>query len=225
MSVSIRIAGAAFTKYVAVGPPFALDDAKSYFLLGGDEAASKSNLVGNKLPATVIGAPTYASNYATLSQVNGFESADAASNSPFTHIYVGEYISGFATYCGDWDQATNNANLLYRNSDNTVTCAVSGSPKASLAEDSVGFRLRAASYDGATAKVYSGDSGVLTSASASSTLTASPQKFRIGGHGFSTGVHRAAAAITFDRVLTDSEITDIYDYLTGILAARGITIE
>jgi hypothetical protein len=224
MSFSIKIPDATFTKFVSTAMPAIVLEAKVYSLYGINEASSTANAVGTKAPLTVIGSPTYGANYASLTNLIGFESADAASGTPFTHISVAEFVSGVPGYCGNWKQAAVTQSLLYTNVGDTKL-AVDGEGRGQVAAATSGFRFNAASYNGATAKVYTGVGGVLTSASSAYAGLGAVEKFRVGASGFSiAGAFKAAATLTFGRVLTDSEITEVYVFLAGVMSKRGITL-
>lgn len=223
MSLSIKIADATFTKFIAQTPPY-LELAKLFLLLGGDQASSVKNYAGTKLPATVVGTPTYSTGFASLaSDAIGFESADVASGSPFTHILVATVLSSPAGYCGNWTGGANTRNLLNRNV-NDLNLAIDGNLRVSTPMSGAGFHFIAGSHDGSTAKVYKGNAGVLTSASAAYSGGSATSKFRVGASAFSTGNFNAAAVMTFGSVLSEAQITEIYAYLTTLLATRGISV-
>lgn len=224
MTFSVKIAGATFTKYAAqVIPHYAL--LKMFLLLGTSDALSKRNYVGSKADATVMGTPSYATGYATLSTgANGFEAPMSAGKTPFTHMAVVELLSTTSGgYCGQW-QGANTANLLYRNADN-LNLAVESNPRAVVALSAANFNFIAGSHDGATANVYVGSGGTLTKVSAAyAGTTDKSSKFRIGNNGYGSGTFKAAAVMTAEAVLSDAEILDEYTYLRQLLATRGVTV-
>lgn len=222
MTFSIKVAGASFAKYVAEGIP-SYDVLDLFLLLGGDGASSVKNHAGSKSAATVVGTPTYNPGYCTLSQANGFEGPMAVGKSPFTHMAVVSVATGDAGYCGNWTSG-NTANVLFKNGSN-VSLAVDGAFRASTPMSGAGFHFIAGSHDGATAHVYRGSGGSLTKASnAYSGGAVTTAKFRVGGHALNTGTFNAAAVMTADQVLSDSQILAIYGYLQRTLAERGVTV-
>lgn len=224
MTFSVKISGATFTKYAAQVVPH-YDLLKMFLLLGTSDALSKRNFVGAKADATVMGTPSYATGYATLSTgANGFEGPMAAGDTPFTHMAVVELMStASGSYCGQWE-GSNTANLLYRNSGN-LNLAVESSPRAVVAMSAAGFNFIAGSHDGTTANVYVGSAGSLTKVSATySGTTLKSSKFRIGNNGYGSGTFKAAAVMTAEAALSDAQILAEYAYLKILLATRGVTV-
>lgn len=226
MTFSINIADANFTSYVAEVLPYA-SLASLFLLLGGDETKSSLNYVGTKQVATVVATPIYAENYCTLSGVNGFEAPMAISGSPFTNIIVTQQATGNVGYCGNWLQsggAAAQANALNR-SNNNVAQAVDSNNRINTPMGALGFQFVAGSHDGATAKIYLGDRGVLTSASSAYVGGfTNKAKFRVGATGFGSGTFAAAAVLRFDSVLSEDQILRIYGYLKRLLSSRGIAV-
>lgn len=225
MAYSLKIPGAVFTKIVEEEIP-SYSQLDMFLLLGGTEAASKKNYAGTHSPATAVGTPVYSSGYCTLTSANGFEAPMTAGNSPFTHIgVISQASSGTPGYFGNWT-AGNTANLLLDSgSTDVIQLAIDSNIRLSSTLPSSGFRFVACTHDGTTAAFHKGSAGVLAKdTGAYSGGEASTSKFRIGGSGFSAGTFTAAAVMTADEVLTDSAILELYQYLTTVLAARGVTV-
>lgn len=226
MTLSINIADAAFTNFVAeVLPHYEL--ANLFLLLGGDTAKSTNNYVGTRQAAAVIAAPVYSANSCTLSEANGFEGAMTDSGSPFTNIIVATLATGSVGYCGNWLQSggpAKQANVLNRNSGN-LSLAVDSNNRGSVPMGSGGFRFMAGVHDGATAKVHLGNNGALSTVSAAyAGGLANKAKFRAGGIGFGVGAFEAAAVLSFSAALSDQQVADVYGYLRRLLDARGISV-
>lgn len=226
MTYSLKIADAAFTKYLAVAPY--IDLAKAFYVYGGNQAASVKNYANPAKPATVLGAPTYSDGYASLTgAANGFNSGIIFA-SPCTHIAVATLNSdgGAGAYCGSWGNPTTNGAMLARNGVD-LGLFIDANSRANVADLTAGFHLIAGSHDGTTAKVYNHDGTTLTSASAAYTGgTVSTSPFKVGGLGYGgPGTFNCAAAMTFDSVLSAGQITEIYDYLKELLAGRGVAVQ
>jgi hypothetical protein len=218
MAFALKITGATFTNYAAEAIP-SYSKLDFFALYGADAATSNTNHVGDKAAASVVGTPTYGSNYAIISEANGFESALAAAGSPFTHIVVTTNGTGGIGWAGRWKTAATRSLLL-----GGASLAIDGNIRATTALSASGYNFVAGSHDGSTAIVYKGASGALTNASAAYVGGAATTTFRVGAHGFSTGTANVAAAMTANEVLSGAEILALYQYLTRLLATRGVTV-
>ncbi len=224
MTHSVKLLDASFSKYVASLPPY-FELAKMFLLLGGDAATSKKNYAGLKADATVIGTPVFGVGYATLNaDTNGFEAPMLAGKSPFTHVAIVTKASANIGYCGNWTTG-NAANMLNRVNE-TMAIAVDGNQRANVPMTATGFQFIAGSHDGTTATAHIGSGGTLTSASAAfSGGNTTSSKFRLGANQYSTGgSFNAAAVMTFDSVLTASQLTEVYNYLRTLVAGRGVSV-
>ena len=222
MTHSIKIADAAFTKTIGTAIPY-VDLAEMILLLGGDETLSTKNYAGTKTPALKIGTPVYAQNYVTLSQTDGFESADAAIGGNFTFIGVVAHHSGVGAYFGRWISGSTTASLVYR-SVNTLSVAVNNSKRVELGTSGNDFKFVAGSYDGSAAKVYVGNAGSLGMMSGAYAVPAGSQKFRVGASLFNSSTFKAAAVGVFNSALSDAQVTDLYLAFKKSLLSRGIVV-
>lgn len=232
MSLSLTVKDATFTKYVSQLVPY-MALAKGFYLFGGTQAASLKNYANPGLPATVLGAPTYGAGYANLTSTSdGFDSG-ISSRSGFTHIGIITAGGNSTGYFGNWNQAAGAAgaaNLVGKASGLAeVRLALEGNYRVTSSAPALGssFQFVASSYDGATGKLYVRDAASMKIDSAAYALTATPlaQPFRVGGSGFvDATVFKAAAAMTFQQVMTDGQVAEIYAYLKTFLATRGISV-
>ena len=222
MTHSIKLADATFTK--VIGTPIAhLDLADMFLLLGGTQAESTKNYAGAKDTAVVVGSPVYAANYATVSNLNGFEESAAASSTSFTYIGVVTQNTGstYMPYLGR--VGGTNGSELTRNTTNLNL--VMNSPTASTPMGASGFQFIAGSYNNPNAAIYLGGAGALTKATASAARTIDANKFRIGGFGgIYTGTFNAAAVGFFKSALTETQVLELYLSLQKALLLRGVTV-
>lgn len=223
MAHSVKIIGATFTKMVSALPPY-LSLSQMMLFMGGSQAASLKNYANTAAPATVVGTPVYEANYVTLSQANGFEAPMAAGRSPFTHVAVVTQSSGTCGYCGQWTGGGNTPNLIYRAAGDVTLSLDGGAGNVSTPMPSAGFQFIAGSHNSVTANVYRGLGGTLTKASVAYVGDSRTAKFRVGGHTLGSGTFNAAAVMTFNTMLSDAQIDEIYDYMVFVMAGRGITV-
>jgi hypothetical protein len=231
MTVSIKIPGASFTEFFDYAHVPHVEDAQSLFLFGTDADSSRANQIqgaANPL-ATLIGTPTYGAGFATVTGTsNGFDTLYSGGNGPFTMFVLHKTVGGTSGVMGFSASAANksvffgagddvffNQNANLRLSWTTAPAFVSGK-----------FTLTAFAYDGVTLNAYrSQGTSTLDTTSVASAPGANPeQTLKIGGVGISTGATDVAAAGSFTRVLSQAEITEVYDYLKFIMPARGILV-
>lgn len=225
MTFAVKVAGANFTNFVNVAAPLAIADAKVFHLFGSSAALSKRNYAGALADATIIGSPLYGAGFCTLTNgTNGFDSG-VAGNSPFTHIAVCRKNASFVSM-GNAAAGGTLRNLIETNGVNTVGMAVDGSYRATGASAAAGFQFVCGQHDGATAAVQMGSAGALTKTTgAYAGGTGTTVAFRVGANSAGTSAFDCAAAMTFQRLLTDAEVLQFYQYLISLLSTRGITVQ
>lgn len=237
MTVSIRIQGASFTKFVDIDPsaaPYILD-ARGFYLLGGNSTESLKNRVPNSPnpTATAIGSPVYGTGYArlTCTEVNGINSGFNFSSQKHTHIVVAARQNGLnRILAGYWKQSTTNneAALGFSSTYDNLTNYMDASPRASQPfNPSIGqFTFMATTYDGTNAKAYAhnGSSLLVTSSAYAAGAIDTTAPFLIGASGIGTGEFDAAAVMTFNKALTASELGELYSYFKQLLPLRGLQL-
>jgi hypothetical protein len=231
-SLGFKVDGTVFSESVLPSQPEVVSRARVFQLLGVDMISSVKNWT-HKTSTSAIGAPIYASGYADLSGVNGFESADAASSGNFTHLIVSSGNIGSTAnlgLMGRW-QTGATQDMVYFFNNNSVAAAVNGALRASviipgtIPELKFVNRLMGARYNGATARALYSDAGAIGFTDAAY-VGGSPvaAKLRIGATNFPTSgsaFMRMSAAISWNFAITDQEIQDVYDYLKALITARG----
>lgn len=223
MTVSIRIADASFTKRVSMVPPHWADCA-ALLLFGTDEASSKRNLKTG-LDASLVGTPTYGDGYAGVGGTAGFDAGIISTSNAWTHCVVSTVGSGNGLYMGNWNSGdTDNGVGRFNTSVYPYVSGATrgtGTPYAS----GTGFNFMAASHNGTTAKVHAASAGIITTVSAAIGAVAVTASLRVGGLlGSGTTANQVAAAMSFNKVLTDAEVLEVHDYLKFMCAQRGIAV-
>lgn len=231
MTISIVVPGATFTKFSRITKLPFIDDVTGYFLLGGSAAESlKNRAIGATGAPALVGAPSFDSaGYGTLSYSNGID-VGFKHGRPYTHLVIARRGTGDNGLIGAWTPGGNpsgSLNLLFVQGG-LLTHAVDGTSRggsfsvAALA----GFHLFAATYDGATSRVYAHNGTSLLSGfgpyvSSAPQPTTNP---RIGASTYGAGNFDVAAAVLNDRAMSAEEITELYNYLKPYLATRGVTV-
>jgi hypothetical protein len=228
MTVGITVSGGNFSSAVASNAYPHFDNCRLAYYFGTDSTSSRKNRVpGSSFPtASLIGTPTYGTGYADISISNGFDSGDNAMGS-FTYIAVVSAGSGTRTPMG-----TNGGtyNSLLQCNTRRPALMLDNITRVTLGVDHQGtldtqFVLIGASYDGSTAKVFHKYSSSYVDASASfASARTSYSSLKVGGIALGSGSYKCAAALSYNRVLTQAEIETVYTVLAFNLAARGITI-
>jgi len=223
MAVSIKVADASFSKVVSKIPPL-FSDCVALLLFGGSEALSKKNLKTG-LDATLVGVPTYGDNFASVGGTTGFDTGVVNTSNAWTHCVVTTVGTGNGQYMGNWnsgdtDNCVGRFNALVYPFVNGSTRGA-GTPYA----NATGFNFLAASHDGTTAKVHAASAGVITSGSAAFGAATVTAALRVGGLiGSGTTANSVAAAMSFNKALTDAEVLEVHDYLKFLCAQRGIAV-
>lgn len=223
MAVSIRIADASFTKRVSMVPPHWADCAV-LMLFGGTEASSKRNLKTG-LDASLVGTPTYGDGYADVGGTTGFDAGIVNTSNVWTHCVVTTIGRGNGLYMGNWNSGdTDNGVGRFNTSVYPYvsgTTRGTGTPYASA----TGFNFLAANHNGTTAKVFAASNGVIATASGAIGAAAVTASLRVGALlGSGTTANQVAAAMSFNKVLSDAEVLEVHDYLKFMCAQRGIAV-
>lgn len=245
MSLTIKLAGATFTKFVDSEVPY-LDQATGFWLFGGDQASSIKNLApnGTVLNASVVGtgAPVYGKGLVQMSMTGATASAldsgiTLSPAHPFTYIVVGDLIAdanyNARTLAGTWHSGINGSDIFQGNASPgaTVSGAFSGgnvisAPASTLSPGKIGFAASTSSAAGRAIYTHDGTAMQATTAAALPSPTANT--FRVGPFGSrstnSSVTARYCAAMLFQTVLTQTQLTDIYGYLKWKLAKRGVAV-
>lgn len=233
MSLSIQISDADFSQVVA---SLSLPDRSGLvaeYTFGTSEAKSIVNRATPGLASmTVVGAPTYGSNYARItsgaSGSNGFNTGVVTPTNATIIVVVrkntscpvfmstGSMYSGFLNY--------SNAPALYNNQAGT---------DANVANVAVPAHSDFAFFAGrmqnsGLGEIYTYASGVLTTNTAETAGDAgrSTETLKIGTTitNGGNGIADMAYAAVFERVLSAAEITAAYASLKAYLATRGVVV-
>ncbi|ARR52048.1 hypothetical protein HY78_00520 [Rhizorhabdus wittichii DC-6] len=193
-------------------------------LFGGSEAESKVN-IKTGANATLIGAPTYGDGYADVGGTVGFDSGIVSSSNAWTHCVVTTIGSGNGLYMGC--QNSGDADNAIGRFNTSVYPFIAGSTRGGGTPyaSATGFNFLAASHNGATAKIHAASAGAITTVSAAWGASAVTASLRVGGHiGSGTTANRVAAAMSFNRVLSDAEVLTVHDYLKFLCEQRGVAV-
>lgn len=235
MTISITVPSVTFTNFVSkVLLPY-IEDAVSFQLYGGDAASSTLNRTLNPTAnSTLVGTPAYASNFATISNTVGFDTGFLL-DTPFTQVFVGAVVSGGAAPLGRAPGAGGSVNMVQNiagSTNHTLYTWPNGAQSVGItvpAVDIAEFCMLGSRWGGSGTKpnVFTrGASGLIQNTSTTNVArTVTPTlNLRVGACGTGAGSWRVAATAFYGRVLSDVELLEVYAYLKGLLAYRGVTI-
>lgn len=221
MTFSITLSDAAFTKAASRAAPY-WADCSALYLFGVSEALSKRNMKTG-VDATVVGAPVYGDNYATLGPTAGFVDAAAARTNPYTHCVVTTIGSGNNLYAGHVSSTGAVGGAIARNNMNAAAQVSGGLKAVTPYQSAAGFNFLATSHDGANAKVHAALAGAITTVTGAYAATPAAQSLRIGGMGLGASFN-IAAEMSFTRALTNAEVAEALAYLAFLLSKRGVIV-
>lgn len=230
MTLSLKVSDANFTKFFDYAHIPYVESALALFFLGTDVGSSQINRVeGASAPlATVLGAPTYSTGYASLSGANGFDSTIVGGNASFTQVLVHGSFGATLGGCGHTDGSVhktllygNALNQLYANQDTAV--AASGSAFPSTVNR---HQVSAYTYNGTDSRLDRIVAGARTTVTAARAPGATATKsWRIGGSGVGgASLVQVSAAALFSRELTGAELLNVYAFMKMKVEARGVLI-
>lgn len=221
MPLAINVPGATFTQILARVPP---NLAKSYglFFLGGDATASGKNYAGGA-NLSVVGAPAYSANSATLSPTAGFRGVTNRT-SPFTLMGVFSVGTGNGRYLGYSTDGIAGASIQRSNA--TVLGVLTGNSRVVSGANSwagTAPKFVALSHDGANTSIYLGAAGALAKNTAAYAATPVANPLSIGALG-GVGTLFEAFCAQDAQLLSDAEILASYLYMQFALAKKGVAV-
>ena len=230
MSVTIKILDASFpNKLFVVGFPY-IKLATNAFLFGTNEEKSLKNIAPNGTGnATKYGNPIYGDGFATLSPENYIGTSRPIAYKPITMIGVVRTDAQYAQYSmGTYRNNTKRGFMLYNNT-NTLSVFIGDGTNAfdkagvPFTAKTPSFKFVAMTFDGANIKTYGFDSTGVKTAIATGVSSATTETCYFGGMP-DIGPFDIAFGATYDTVLTDSQINEIYQYTKSFLATRNVTV-
>lgn len=240
MGISIRIAGASFSKFVDQEAPY-IEQASGFWLFGGSKVESQVNLAPNAPSATPswvgTGNPTFGAGYMDISPAGAASAAldtgiVQGGAAPFTYISVAspQHVSD-QMICGSWHSGVNSALLGCASGSDTIMVASAGGAFNSTLvppTGSVSFIAGTRSATERVAYLHNGES-LLAQSGAPGLAGGLNNTYRIGpiggiGNQSTTVTDRHVANMFFPIALTSAQILEIYGYLKWKLGTRGVAV-
>jgi hypothetical protein len=222
MPVSIRIADAAFTKYVATALPPYYASASGYFIAGVDLATTTFNRLPDKFTTgSAINSPTYQPTYVVTTAANGVNTG-VSTGDEYTWCGVvrataNSVLLGRSTAYGCIGFGTTSYYIMYAASSRGAHTA-SGAAWVFVAATNNGLS------GGSGGGIIGTGNGTWSSTAYSYDATAQPAaNFNMGGLGGTNGSD-IAMSICYSTALSSVQIGDIYDWAKLTMAERGIAI-
>lgn len=224
MALSIRVPNANFSKNIGQLYPFP-ENAKLISFFGGSEEETLVNkVVGSEQLSTVVGSPTYASNYVEVSDETKYIDTNLTVEGKFTFIAVVNDMPSACRVMGTYtDSPSANTEYLGSNAD-LVRFDVEGNNGA-LNSPITGWRFIAGSVasDEHAVYAYNGDSQAASQYVRDLSVTAGGS-IRVGGYSTNTSNLQIAAVAYYDRGLSSVEIEETYKWMKERVLARGINL-
>lgn len=228
MTVSITIPNVSFSKFVSnVLLPY-IDEAKAFYLYGDNFTSSSVNRALNpeSTTATAVGNPTYSEGYAMVGGNNGFD-LGYVNDSPFTYLAIADLIGGTGTgIMGDWSTSTEATRTMISTQTSTsFNIAVGGNNRIGRQVPNNGFTLYGGSFSGTRVSAFYHNGTSLDLMGVNYTNSdVRTGNLRVGAQNYRDVDFKIAAAVAFERVLSSEEIVEVYAYLKGLLATRGVAV-